>query len=234
MKALTVQTILVVDDDPHIREVVCYALGKSGYRATSASNGQQAIGRFNEGQVDLVVLDIMMPEMDGTDVCREVRKTSSVPIIFLSAKEEEIDKVVSLELGGDDYVTKPFSPRELVARVRAVLRRTDGSVSSQPTLSGIITYGDLRLDPESRQVFWGEKEITLTRTEFGIVKTLLSQPKKVFSRDEIMDGAYDHVNHTVTDRAIDSHVRNIRKKFKAKGCDLIRTVRGVGFRLKKL
>ena len=173
--------------------------------------------------------------MDGTDVCREVRKTSSVPIIFLSAKEEEIDKVVSLELGGDDYVTKPFSPRELVARVRAVLRRTGGSANSQPTLSGIITYGDLRLDPESRQVFWGEKEITLTRTEFGIVRTLLSQPKKVFSRGEIMDGAYDHANHTVTDRAIDSHVRNIRKKFKAKGCDLIiKTVRGVGFRLKKL
>jgi two-component system OmpR family response regulator len=234
VKALTVQTILVVDDDPHIREVVCYALDNSGYRATAASNGQQAIGRFNEGQVDLLVLDIMMPEMDGTDVCREIRKTSSVPIIFLSAKEEEIDKVVSLELGGDDYVTKPFSPRELVARVRAVLRRTDGSVSSQPTLSGIITYGDLRLDPESRQVFWGENEIMLTRTEFGIVKTLLSQPKKVFSRDEIMDGAYDHVNHTVTDRAIDSHVRNIRKKFKAKGCDQIKTVRGVGFRLKKL
>ena len=226
------QLVLIVDDDPHIREVVRFALEKAGFDTMEAEDGELALARFLQREPDLVVLDILMPEMDGTEVCRRLRARSRVPIVFLSSKDEEVDRIVGLELGGDDYVTKPFSPRELMARVRAVLRRT-GALREDPEDGGrraILAHGKLRLDPERFQAFWGSREITLTVTEFGILKTLLRHPGKVYTRDELVDGAYrDHVE--VADRTIDSHVRRVRAKFADAGGDPIETVHGLGYKI---
>jgi len=228
--------ILVVDDDPHIREVVQYALIKGGFRVVCANDGKQAISLFYEHAPDLIILDIMMREMDGTDVCRAIRVKFDTPIIFLSSKDDEIDKVLGLELGGDDYVVKPFSPRELVARIRAVLRRK--ADSKMPAQSGettdkpsTISYGALKLDLDRHLAYWGGIALEFTVTEFNILRTLLGYPGKVYSRDELMSGAYVHDNH-VTDRTIDSHVRRIRRKFNEIGADPIDTVHGVGYKLR--
>jgi two-component system OmpR family response regulator len=220
--------ILVVDDDPHIREVVRFALTKEGFETTEAGDGTEALERFERERPDLIVLDILMPEMDGTDVCRAVRERSRVPIIFLSSKDEELDRVLGLELGGDDYVTKPFSPRELVARVRAVLRRERSEPGSEEPSS--LRRGRLTLDADARRVFWDEQEIGLTATEFGILRTLMSYPGKVYTRGELMNGAYDDAT-LVTGRTIDSHVRHVRTKLADAGADVIETVHGVGYRL---
>ncbi len=232
------QTILVVDDDPHIREVVRFALDKAGFAVAEAADGQQGLERFAEVEPDLVVLDILMPELDGTDVCRALRARSTVPIVFLSSKDDEIDRIVGLELGGDDYVTKPFSPRELVARVRSVLRRsaiTAQAWADEPTRSdgeaATLEYGPLKLDLDRYQAFWGDTEVVLTVTEFGIVRTLLGFPGKVYSRHELMDRAYPDPT-VVAERTIDSHVRRVRRKFADAGGDPIETVHGVGYKLK--
>lgn len=226
------QLILVVDDDPHILEVVRFALEKGGFRTAEAGDGREALTRFHELKPDLIILDVMMKEMDGTDVCRSIRAFSSVPIVFLSSKDDEIDRIIGLELGGDDYVSKPFSPRELVARVRAVLRRwaaaTPPVVPSRPAEP--VNYGRLRIDIDRFQAFWGERQVVLTVTEFGILRTLLGYPGKVFTRDELIAGAYDHDNN-ITDRTIDSHVRRIRRKFNDAGGDPVETVHGVGYKL---
>ena len=227
------QTILIVDDDSHIREVVRFALAKAGFRTAEAGDGREALAAFDRVAPDLVVLDIIMPEMDGTDVCRELRARSRVPIVFLSSKDEEIDRVVGLELGGDDYVTKPFSPRELVARVRAVLRRAGEPAAPAAPAEGrpnVLVHGKLRLDLDRFQAFWQGTEVVLTVTEFGVLRTLLGYPGKVYSRSELMDRAYNE--HTVvTERTIDSHVRRVRRKFADAGGDPIETVHGVGYKL---
>jgi len=231
------QTILVVDDDPHIREVVRFAMDKAGFAVAEAADGEQALERYTEVDPDLVILDILMPEMDGTDVCRALRARSTVPIVFLSSKDDEIDRIVGLELGGDDYVTKPFSPRELVARVRSVLRRsaiTAQAWADEPTRdddeAAILEHGQLKLDLDRFQTFWGETEVMLTVTEFGILRTLLSFPGKVYTRYELMDRAYNDPT-VVAERTIDSHVRRVRRKFADAGGDPIETVHGVGYRL---
>jgi two-component system OmpR family response regulator len=180
----------------------------------------------------------MMPEMDGTDVCRKLRQDSSIPIVFLSSKDDEIDRVVGLELGGDDYVTKPFSPRELVARVKAVLRRSgDGGNGASKDAKvpderdgRLIEHGKLKLDLDRYKAFWGDSEVDLTKTEFGVLQTLMGFPGKVFSRNELMDGAYDH-GTVVSDRTIDSHVRRVRRKFEEVGQNPIETVHGLGYKL---
>ncbi|GFE59265.1 response regulator transcription factor [Geobacter sp. AOG1] len=227
------QLILVVDDDPHILEVVRFALEKGGFRTAEAGDGREALTRFHELKPDLIILDVMMKEMDGTDVCRSIRAISSVPIVFLSSKDDEIDRIIGLELGGDDYVSKPFSPRELVARVRAVLRRwAAAAVSSvaSPQPAGTVTYGRLVIDTDRFQAFWGECQVVLTVTEFGILRTLLGYPGKVFTRDELIAGAYSNDTY-ITDRTIDSHVRRIRRKFNDAGGDPVETVHGVGYKL---
>ncbi len=224
--------ILIVDDDPHIRDVLRFALEKAGFQTSEAEDGRQALARYDAQEPDLVVLDILMPEMDGSDVCRALRQRGSVPIVFLSSKDEEIDRILGLELGGDDYVTKPFSPRELVARVRAVLRRTHGAGSAATEgASRLLQYGHLKLDQDQFKTYWESREIVLTVTEFGILRTLLGHPGKVYTRDELMAGAYDF-NRFVSDRTIDSHVRRVRSKFNAAGADPIETVHGVGYKLK--
>jgi len=225
--------ILIVDDDPHIREVIRFALRKEGYTTVEASSGVEALELFRSVRPALIVLDILMPEMDGTEVCRRLRAGSSVPIIFLSSKDDEVDRILGLELGGDDYVTKPFSPRELVARVRAVLRRPDQSRSAADAAQdqATLVHGRLRLDPVRYQAHWGDREIVLTATEFGLLRTLMRYPGKVYTRDELIDGAYAYEN-VVTGRTIDSHVRRIRRKLSsAGGADPIETVHGVGYKL---
>nr|WP_239591014.1 response regulator transcription factor [Vitreimonas flagellata] len=227
-----VYRILVVDDDPHIRDVICYALEKAGMNAVTAQDGAEALSKLEAAPPDLVVLDIGMPEMDGLEVCRRIRRHGDTPILFLSARSDEIDRIVGLELGGDDYVTKPFSPRELVARVSAILNRVKRSAPApQPADHNVLRHGALTLDPPRFQAEYGGQPVALTALEFAIVRMLAQRPGVVFNRDQIMDTAYADNVH-VSDRTIDSHVRNIRAKFAALGCaSVIETVHGVGFRL---
>jgi two-component system OmpR family response regulator len=228
------KNILIVDDDPNIREVIRFALDKAGMVAILAKDGREAIELFRKHSPNLMVLDINMPEMDGLEVCRELRKSSDIPIIFLSSREDEIDRVLGLEIGGDDYVTKPFSPRELVARVNVVLKRVQGlspkeNSTINPLLSGLIS-----MDINGHQVHWNNKPITLTATEFALLRAFLETPGKVFSRDDLIDNAYtDNLN--VSDRTIDSHIRRVRSKFADLGCEaVIDTVHGVGYKLGKV
>ncbi|MEW6112748.1 MAG: response regulator transcription factor [Thermodesulfobacteriota bacterium] len=227
--------ILIADDDPHIREVVRFALENAGFLTAEAADGRETVERFTSLQPDLVVLDIIMPGMDGTEVCRQIRLHSTAPIIFLSSRDEEVDRILGLELGGDDYITKPFSPRELVARVKAVLRRAEKSGSAtdpigKTSTAKLLRHGCVELDPERFEVHWDGKPVILTVTEFGIIRALLSHPGKVFTRDELISAAYTYDN-VVTDRTIDSHVRRVRRKFAQTGADPIETVHGLGYRL---
>jgi two-component system, OmpR family, response regulator len=222
-------SILVVDDDPHIRDVVRFAFEKTGMLISTAQDGKEALRQFDRNVHELVVLDIGMPEMDGLEVCRQIRKTADTPILFLSARDEEIDRILGLEIGGDDYVTKPFSPRELVARVNAILRRA--RTTAAPAAPKAMNHGGLAIDPDGRSVAFQDKPVSLTALEFDILKTLLARPGFVFTRELILDAAYAGNIH-VADRTIDSHVRNIRAKMAAAGCEsAIETVHGVGFRL---
>lgn len=220
--------ILVVDDEPHIREVICFALERAAMTTLTARNGSEALQMFRRGGVDLIVLDIGMPEMDGLEVCRQIRKSSEVPILFLSARDEEIDRILGLEIGGDDYVTKPFSARELVARVNVILKRANGVA---PKAAAALTQGKISLDAGRHSVEWDGAPVTLTALEFALLQALMARSDFVFSREQLMVAAYGPNIH-VADRTIDSHVRNIRAKFAEAGCpSVIATVHGVGFRL---
>ncbi len=237
MPAVALAKILIVDDDPAIRDVVRFALQRAGFATTEAADGRAALARFAAEGADLLVLDVTMPELDGIEVCRALRRASTVPILFLSSRDEEIDRIVGLEIGGDDYLAKPFSPRELVARIRAVLRRLppvapDAAPSPTfPAAAGTLRHGKLRLDLDSLCVSWDGRTVTLTATELGLLRTLLARPGRVFSRDELMDRAYA-TDRVVSDRTIDSHVRGIRAKFAAVGAAAtIETLPGFGYRL---
>jgi two-component system, OmpR family, response regulator len=222
-------SILVVDDDPHIRDVVRFAFEKTGMNISIATDGKEALRQFDRNVHDLIVLDVGMPEMDGLEVCRQIRKTAETPILFLSARDEEIDRILGLEIGGDDYVTKPFSPRELVARVNAILRRTRNSLP--PAESKTLKHGELTIDADSRTANFENQPVALTALEFSILRTLTARPGFVFTRELILDAAYAGNIH-VADRTIDSHIRNIRAKMAAAGCEsVIETVHGVGFKL---
>jgi two-component system, OmpR family, response regulator len=221
--------ILVVDDDPHLREVVTFALRSAGLPVEEAADGRAALERVRRAPPALLVLDVMMPELDGLAVCREVRREHPLlPIVFLSSRDDELDRILGLELGGDDYVTKPFSPRELVARVRAVLRRSQASAASEPG-RGVLQRGPLRLDLDTWRAFWGERELVLTVTELNLLAALVRAPGRAFTRDELMARVYDDA--VVSDRTIDSHVRRVRQKLAAVGADVIETVHGLGYRL---
>jgi two-component system OmpR family response regulator len=198
-------------------------------KITLAGDGREALARFNM-LIDLIVLDINMPELDGLEVCREIRKTSETPILFLSSRDDVIDRILGLEIGGDDYVTKPFSPRELVARINAILKRRKMPVASKP-IDENLAQGKLRIYPEQHAASWDGQTIPLTATEFAMLLLLVSQPGRVFSRDAIMDKAYSQQVY-VSDRTIDSHIRHIRQKFSDAGCSaIIETVHGVGYKL---
>ncbi|NEJ73017.1 response regulator [Rhizobium phaseoli] len=223
--------ILVVDDEPHIRDVICFALERAGLTPTAVRSGTEAMTAFRRANIDLIILDIGMPDMDGLEVCRQIRKTSGLPILFLSARDEEIDRVLGLEIGGDDYVTKPFSPRELVARVKAILKRSGGNEAGPERRHAIFAAGELSLDRHGRTVMFGDSAISMTVLEFAILDALLSRPDMVFSRERLMEAAYGAGTY-VADRTIDSHIRNIRAKFlEAGGQGIIATVHGIGFKL---
>lgn len=223
--------ILLIDDDPHIRDIVRFALTREGFAVVEAGDGVRGLALAQADCPDLILLDIGMPEMDGTEVCRRLRRESRVPIIFLSSRDDEIDRILGLELGGDDYVTKPFSPRELTARVKAVLRRM---VPPEPAVpegpASVLRHNRLRLDLEGVRAFWDETEVVLTITEFGLLRTLADRPGKVFSRDALMDGAYATERY-VADRTVDSHIRRVRAKFQAVGGAPVETVHGLGYKL---
>ena len=232
-------TILIADDDPHIRQVVRFAVEKEGFEVVEAEDGAEALEQAGEADPDLLVLDVMMPEMDGTDVCRQLRADSDVPVVFLSSKDEEIDRVLGLEMGGDDYVTKPFSPRELMARIKAVLRRVDGTVKAGDGGDSTddehperrqLEHNELRLNLDEYRAFWGSDEVELTRREFELLEALMGYPGKVFSRSELMNRAYG-TGVVVSDRTIDSHVRRLRNKFDDVDADPVETVHGIGYRL---
>ena len=222
--------ILVVDDDPNFRQTIAEALIKASFRTAEAADGKKALEMFHKIHPDLVILDITMPEMDGDEVCRAIRKTDATPVIFLTAMDEEGDRIRGLELGGDDYVVKSgnFSSRELVARVRALLRRVESF--SAPAQVDELPWGPLRLDLNRFQAFWEDHNLNLTTVEFNILHLLLMPPRRAYTRNEIMDRAYLEPTHEVTDRTIDSHIRGIRRKIsEAGGWDIIETVRGRGY-----
>ena len=221
--------ILVVDDDAHIRDVVRFALEKAGHQVREAADGRAALADFAVSPADLIVLDILMPEVDGLEVCREIRRSSEVPILFLSSRDEELDRILGLELGADDYVTKPFSPRELVARAKGILRRAQHPAPAD-SAARVIERGPLRVDVDRHLCSWHGESITLTVTEFDLLHGFLGMVGKVYTREELVERAYGSGHH-ITDRTVDSHIRRIRKKFKQCGADPIETVYGLGYRL---
>lgn len=224
------RTIMVVDDDPHIRQLLVFAFDKAGLGAIEAADGEAALRLAAEAKPDLIILDINMPRMDGLEVCRRLRAEGDTPILFLSSRDDEIDRVLGIELGADDYVVKPFSPREVVARVMAILRRT---AAHPPAVKadGALAQGRLELDLDGWRALWDDNEIPLTVTEFQILRLLVAMPAKVFSRDAIIDRLHGP-GFAITDRTIDSHIRNLRSKFGAAGgSDLIETRPGIGYRI---
>jgi two-component system OmpR family response regulator len=222
--------ILVVDDDPHIREVIRVALKKAGMAVTEAHDGKEALVRFAGDRPDLIILDVGMPEFDGLDVCRQVRKSSDVPILFLSAHDEEIDRVLGLEMGGDDYVTKPFSPRELVARVKALLRRAN-PLSEPDSGGGAYEKGRLRMDFGTYQVFVDTKRRELALREFELLKFFVQHPMRVYTREQLLDMVWGR-DTFVEPRTVDVHVRRLRQHIERDDAnpELILTVRSVGYR----
>ena len=226
------RTILVVDDDPHIREVISYALEQAGMAPVEAMNGRKALDIVQQENPALIILDINMPEVDGFQFCRELRKTSDVPILFLSSRDEEIDRVVGLEIGGDDYVSKPFSPRELIARVNAILKRGyRASAHQSKDAPKTLKHGFLVLEPEKHRITWRENLVELTAREFSMLQAFLTYPEIVFDRDRIIEHACEP-NSFISDRTVDSHIRHIRSKFSELGCrSIIETVHGVGYKL---
>jgi two-component system OmpR family response regulator len=230
--ALTPPKILIADDDPHIRQVLAFAFSKAGMISIEAADGEEAIASAAEHAPDLIVLDINMPRMLGLEVCARLRATSDVAILFLSSRDEEIDRVLGIEIGADDYVVKPFSPREVVARVGAILKRTRArSAPVKEPRDERLARGRLRLDRDAHAASWDGVDLPLTATEFQLLLTLAGAPNKVFSRDELIDRLHGP-GFAITDRTIDSHVRNVRQKFAGVGAaDVIETRPGVGYRL---
>jgi two-component system OmpR family response regulator len=225
--------ILVVDDDPHLREVLRYALTREGHEVREAKDGVEALRLAAAEPPDLVVLDIVMPGMDGLEACRELRKKSAVPVVFLSSRDEELDRVLGLEMGGDDYLTKPFSTRELGARVKAVLRRARPA-PREPDEPADLRAGRLRLDLVEHRL-WVEgaaepHEVVLTVTEFSLLRVLMSRPGRAYTREDLTDRAYGEGYH-LAERTLDSHIRRIRAKLREEGLDPIETVHGLGYRL---
>jgi DNA-binding response OmpR family regulator len=226
------QRILVVDDEPAVTDLLAYNLRKAHYEVLLAADGVEALRLARQAAPDLILLDLMIPEVDGLDVCRELRKSSDVPVIMITARGEEIDRVVGLELGADDYVTKPFSVRELIARIKAVLRRAQSSEEEHSTPAVLHGPGDLHMDVEAHIVQIGESFLNLTRLEFDLLYHLLSNAGRVLTRERLLEQVwgYEYVGDT---RAVDSAIKRLRAKLRdgSAEADAIEAVRGVGYRL---
>ena len=225
------KTVLVIDDEPKIADLCRDYLRAAGYSVLTAADGPEGLALARRERPDLVVLDLMLPGMDGLDVCRALRHDGSVPIIMLTARVEESDRLVGLELGADDYLTKPFSPRELVARVRTVLRRAGGAAGGAAAPTEVIRAGELSLDRARFKVNLPDREITLTPTEFEILAVMAAQPGRVFSRAQLLTAAHG-IAFESYERAIDSHIRNLRRKLQLASDEpeYIQTVHGVGYK----
>ena len=217
--------ILIVDDDPHIRDVLRIALQSAGYQTHEAANGRAALQEVTRRAIDLVVLDIGMPQMDGFECCKAIRTTSHVPVLFLTAQEDEVDRVLGFQLGADDFVPKPFSPRELVLRIKAILAR------GKPQTEENLSHGDLLLRPAAHHCALGGQTMALTAKEFAVLELLLRAPQQVFDRNQLIAGVYG-AHSTLSGRTLDSHIRNLRAKALELGCDdIIATIHSVGVRL---
>ncbi len=226
---MATETILVVDDESKVCDLLRVYLERSGYGVICATDGAVALAEAERRQPDLVLLDLNLPGMDGLEVCKALRRTSNVPIIMITARDEEADRIVGLELGADDYITKPFSPREVVARVKAVLRRRDFSTDNPRPL----VLGDLTVDPTRYEVSYRGKPLRLTSREFAIVEFLARNPGRVYSRAQLLDHVFG-IDFEGYERTIDAHVKNIRQKMiESSGDDPtpLVTVRGVGYKL---
>lgn len=225
---VTQQRILVVEDEAAIADAVIYALATEGFDPSWRTTGREGLSALREGGADLVILDIGLPDANGFELFREIREISAAPIIFLTARAEEIDRVVGLEMGADDYVVKPFSPRELTARVRAVLRRA-GQSEPEPQQSDSA----FRVDTERMQIAYHGKALTLSRYEYRLLKVLVDRPGRVYSRDQLMELAWNDPEASF-DRTVDTHIKTLRAKLRAAGADPdpIKTHRGLGYSLR--
>jgi DNA-binding response OmpR family regulator len=224
--------ILLVDDEQSIQTLLSYPLRKDGYHVTSAIDGGEALQRFEEGRFDLVILDVMLPRLDGVEVCRQLRSRSQVPIIMLTAKGSETDKVAGLEVGADDYITKPFSMREFRSRVKAALRRSRMGV--EPPTDEAIESGELRIDFDRRLVTLREEEIKVTYVEFEILGALARSPGRVLSRETLLEHVWGDSEYR-DPRTVDVHIRHLREKLEQepKEPEFLFTVRGVGYRFRE-
>jgi len=224
--------ILLVDDEHSVQTLLSYPLRKEGYHVTPALDGREALDRFGEGRFDLVILDLMLPQLDGVEVCRQLRRRSQVPIIMLTARGSETDKVAGLEVGADDYITKPFSMREFRSRVKAALRRAR-MVSEPPPSEEALEVGDLTIDPSRRMVTKRGKEIGVTYVEFEILAALASRSGRVLSREELLGQVWGDAEYR-DPRTVDVHIRHLREKIERvpKQPKYLFTVRGVGYRFR--
>lgn len=222
--------MLVVEDEPAIAETIVYALETDGFSVVHCETGAEGLNQVREKAPAFIILDVGLPDISGFDVCREIRKSSDVPILFLTAREGEIDRVVGLEIGADDYVVKPFSPRELTARVHAILRRTQRKPAGMSDEEEILSKGPLELRIERYSALLHGKDLGLSRYEFGMLRVFLQKPERVFTRDQLMDLVWDEPEAAL-DRTVDAHIKTLRKKFHGVDPDFdpIITHRGVGY-----
>lgn len=226
------QTILIIEDEPSIAENITFALKKEGFDVVWHPNGQKVLSVLSSDSIHLIILDIGLPDINGMDLCREIRKLLTLPIIFLTARSDEVDRIVGLELGADDYICKPFSPRELAARVKAVLRRTVNTNEDKKTDAESPIF---RIDKDRFRITYFDRMLDLSRYEFNILEILIKYPGRVYSREQLMEMAWDEPEMSM-DRTVDAHIKNIRKKLKKVHPDIdpIVTHRSIGYSLKEI
>jgi DNA-binding response OmpR family regulator len=223
------KTVLIIEDDRNTANLIAVYLKREGFRSLTSANGETGLALIERHHPDLVILDLMLPKLDGWEVCRRLRQSSEVPVIMLTARAEEVDRVAGLTLGADDYVVKPFSPRELMARVRAVLRRAP---RPDPGRKARLSHGEVDLDIEKRQLRVAGRPVALTAHELALLQALMSAPGRVFTRDELLDRIYPKGNVVVIDRVVDVHIGKLRQKIEPDPSAPVRilTVRGLGYR----
>lgn len=236
--------ILLVEDDPAIAEPMRYALQREGWQVDWQTTAQGALQRFSSQSFDCIILDVGLPDMDGFDLCRQIRQTHQTPLLFLTARNDEIERIIGLEIGADDYCAKPFSPREIISRIKAIWRRMQPNSSdpteSQPPAAQITqaapdphTWGAWRYQPHNYQLFYHQQLLNLTRYELGLILLFLQQPERVFSREQLMQQIWQHPEHSL-ERTVDSHIKTLRQKLRAiHPTDPIVTHRGLGYSLQR-
>lgn len=227
---MTEISILVVEDEPAIAETIEYALETEGFRVLLAGTGEEGLAIWESERPDFVILDVGLPDQTGFEVCRQIRRSSSIPLLFLTARETEIDRVVGLEMGGDDYVVKPFSPRELTARVKAILRRSRGASDRGAVEGEVIERGRITLSRERYEACLDGRNLNLSRYEFGMLEVFLRSPERVFTREQLMERVWDEPEAAL-DRTVDAHIKTLRKKLHEVDPDFdpVRTHRGIGY-----